>query len=228
MRACRICGVDFRGRSARHWFCGPECKAIAQYEKKSVISHDQYRLLFARQHGMCAICETTEPGGPSSHHRFFADHDHKTGEPRGLLCFRCNTALGNFRDDPRLLLRAAAYVAGGVAPVNALDVAPRSPGTVTSICRYCGKGFHAKPSAIASGGGKYCSKDCYHLGRWGRPNPRKGMANPERWPPRETTCTGCGVSFQFRGKRDRVYCDRSCAARHRRSLSLDGTFAREV
>jgi hypothetical protein len=38
------------------------------------------------------------------------DHDHGTSEIRGLLCVRCNNALGLSREDPDLLKRAARYL----------------------------------------------------------------------------------------------------------------------
>jgi hypothetical protein len=44
------------------------------------------------------------------------DHDHKTGELRAILCFKCNSALGNFDDDPERMHRAARYVEGDVWP----------------------------------------------------------------------------------------------------------------
>lgn len=42
------------------------------------------------------------------------DHDHETGEVRGLLCNLCNTGLGKFKEDPSLLTKAASYLKGGV------------------------------------------------------------------------------------------------------------------
>jgi Autographiviridae endonuclease VII len=38
------------------------------------------------------------------------DYDHRTGEVRGILCRPCNTAIGIFKDNVELLLKAAAYL----------------------------------------------------------------------------------------------------------------------
>ena len=38
------------------------------------------------------------------------DHNHKTGEVRGLLCWSCNRLLGRFLDDDNLLLGMAHYI----------------------------------------------------------------------------------------------------------------------
>ncbi|MFD5659049.1 endonuclease VII domain-containing protein [Streptomyces hirsutus] len=40
------------------------------------------------------------------------DHCHRTGRVRGVLCFSCNAALGQFKDRPDAIRRAAAYVEG--------------------------------------------------------------------------------------------------------------------
>ncbi len=60
--------------------------------------------MLAEQGGVCAICREA----PAGH----VDHDHATGRIRGLLCFNCNGALGQFRDRKELMLRAIAYLDG--------------------------------------------------------------------------------------------------------------------
>lgn len=55
----------------------------------------QYDKLFEKQNGCCAICgkpETRKIRGVVT--RLAVDHNHKTGEARGLLCHNCNTKLG--------------------------------------------------------------------------------------------------------------------------------------
>lgn len=68
----------------------------------------KYAVVLAVQGGRCAACRTTKPGG--RYGRFCFDHDHKTGKFRGLLCLRCNTAVGHAGDDPEVLRALADYV----------------------------------------------------------------------------------------------------------------------
>lgn len=69
---------------------------------------EEYDRKFAEQNGLCAICGKPEP---VVGRRLSNDHDHDTGENRGLLCSLCNPGLGLFKDDPNLLLNAIAYLA---------------------------------------------------------------------------------------------------------------------
>jgi Recombination endonuclease VII len=68
---------------------------------------DYDRMLDA-QSGRCAICRAESPLGRG---RWHADHDHVTGQVRGLLCNNCNRGIGYFGDDPQVMTAAARYVA---------------------------------------------------------------------------------------------------------------------
>lgn len=78
----------------------------AYLKRKFGISVDEYDAMLAEQGGVCAVCSRLPTPGISLH----VDHDHETGRIRGLLCFRCNNALGDLEDDPGLLRAAARYL----------------------------------------------------------------------------------------------------------------------
>ncbi len=107
---CRTCGRTFDRRSARHWFCSAECKAVAHYEMRAAATDAEYRSMLRAQGNRCAICRTPDPGGPATHNRFYVDHDHATGTVRGLLCLQCNLVLGLVGDDAGRLARMVKYL----------------------------------------------------------------------------------------------------------------------
>src|SRR6266513_3859490 len=72
-----------------------------------------YRLL-RRQDGKCAICSgINETYGEHRIESLCVDHDHKTGKIRGLLCHKCNRAIGNVNDRADLLRKMADYLERG-------------------------------------------------------------------------------------------------------------------
>ena len=63
------------------------------------------------QNGVCGICESSKSLDRNGNQaRLCVDHDHQTGMVRGLLCSTCNSALGLFKDDARLLTRALMWI----------------------------------------------------------------------------------------------------------------------
>ena len=64
--------------------------------------------ILASQGGHCAICPSED--SDIKGRRLHVDHCHKTKRVRGLLCTRCNLAIGQMLDDPALLRRAADYL----------------------------------------------------------------------------------------------------------------------
>lgn len=78
-----------------------------EYQKKFGLSLAEVDAMLEAQGNVCAICKADEPQGTG---RFHVDHCHATGVVRRLLCHPCNTGLGLFKDDPRLLVEAAVYL----------------------------------------------------------------------------------------------------------------------
>lgn len=70
---------------------------------------DEKTIKFIDNHNeLCDICGTNSPG--FGRKNLCIDHDHSTGIVRGMLCQKCNIGLGNFNDNPDLLLKAVQYL----------------------------------------------------------------------------------------------------------------------
>ncbi len=74
--------------------------------RKYGITLEDYDRRLEEQGGVCAICKEARPEERTLH----VDHDHVTGKIRGLLCFRCNNAIGDLRDDIDLVFRMLDYL----------------------------------------------------------------------------------------------------------------------
>lgn len=115
-KLCRVCGqikphdAWHRNSSASDGL-STRCKACravqgrqGHLKRRYGITESERDGLISSQGGVCCICLTA----PAVH----VDHCHKTGRVRGVLCFSCNAALGQFKDRPEAIRRAAAYVEG--------------------------------------------------------------------------------------------------------------------
>ena len=85
--------------------------------RKYGLAIEVYEFLCVAQSGRCAIC--SEPA-----EKLHVDHEHETGLVRGLLCGKCNKAIGLLNDDPGLLRSAASYLAKPQLPLGCGDSAP--------------------------------------------------------------------------------------------------------
>jgi|SRR5271157_1536011 len=72
---------------------------------KRNLSIEQYYEQLAFQNGTCALC-----GTPPQKIRLAVDHDHATGENRGLLCGPCNTALNRLENVADWVEKALMYL----------------------------------------------------------------------------------------------------------------------
>lgn len=87
----------------------PERKASERagyLRRKYGLTLEDYERMFEAQAGVRAICGEARPEERTLH----VDHDHETGVIRGLLCFRCNQAIGSLQEDHDVFQAAADYL----------------------------------------------------------------------------------------------------------------------
>ena len=70
------------------------------------ITKEQFENLLKKQNNVCPICKKSPIPGQSLH----VDHNHETGEIRGLLHLNCNAAIGQLEDNPAILRNGAEYL----------------------------------------------------------------------------------------------------------------------
>lgn len=85
------------------------CRTCRQIHRKVVrtANREEYETLLQDQDSACAICGiTAEEIGK----KLIVDHNHETLKIRGLLCWRCNSGLGFFKDNQAHLAMAIEYL----------------------------------------------------------------------------------------------------------------------
>jgi hypothetical protein len=74
------------------------------------LTAEDFNAMWCEQDGKCAICRHEMKPRGRTKDAVAVDHNHDTGEVRGLLCRGCNHGIGNLKDDPEVLIRAAEYL----------------------------------------------------------------------------------------------------------------------
>ena len=136
MKVCNICGetkplTDYykviKNKRHYHGKC-KKCYVKKQQERYDpVVQRDknlkylygigltEYNQMLEEQGGCCAICKSSDPKGRKSGRggaveNFYVDHNHKTGEVRGLLCNICNRTMGYLNEDVILIGKMIEYL----------------------------------------------------------------------------------------------------------------------
>jgi len=105
------CGLIRRSRLKTRFIDGlsntPEGKRLRARRNKLKTKYNmtvaEWEVLFNSQGRCCAnpSCQATEPNDPRGY--WHTDHNHLTGTVRGILCRKCNLALGHVNDSTDLL-----------------------------------------------------------------------------------------------------------------------------
>lgn len=120
---CKICRSLYRQAAKptklakeKAWYEEKETPEQRERRRKTVYAwkmRNRYGLtleqiddMLATQGGYCFGCDRPFTGRVKP----YVDHDHLTGQVRGLLCRECNTALGMVHDNLETLERLAVYL----------------------------------------------------------------------------------------------------------------------
>jgi hypothetical protein len=115
-RYCLKCKeyIDFDGfkfnrtHGSYESYCKACTRELVNKSRYDIDQHEIDEILLSQDH-RCKICNV-EFDESSRINTYRVDHDHDTGKVRGLLCNRCNRAIGMFGDDTDILAAAIAYL----------------------------------------------------------------------------------------------------------------------
>lgn len=136
--SCMECGREGQLRHSKRpkaratrarWRSQPQVRAkerayAIKYSKRYHygIAWEDYRSRLAAVGGRCEICErklhdNSDLRSGKRSDAACVDHDHETGQVRGILCNRCNRAIGLLQERREILERAIAYLGRTCSPI---------------------------------------------------------------------------------------------------------------
>lgn len=110
---CRPCQALHSAIAQKKYRTQPAVKAryVERGLRRFGLTVAKYEEMLAAQGGVCAICKQPETyTRQGTVGRLCVDHDHKTGQIRGLLCHWCNLGVSAFKDEPTAARAAALYL----------------------------------------------------------------------------------------------------------------------
>ena len=109
-----LCVECCKERQKNRWDSRTPKRRLEQHLKhKYSLTINDLNAALEQQNGNCAICQETLPDLLVYNNRrrgYAIDHNHETGEFRGVLCLKCNSMLGMAKDSPDILEKASAYL----------------------------------------------------------------------------------------------------------------------
>lgn len=135
---CRPCHTEYeRERRKVNGQQNPEYTRAINLRRYG-LTIAQFDAMLTAQDSQCAICQTRDPGGQGWH----VDHDHRCCNTRktscgrcirGILCSRCNIAIGNLRDNEIIIQAALDYVIMHRSRLESLVDLPPDPALTGSL-----------------------------------------------------------------------------------------------
>lgn len=99
---CKKCLLSAQHKS---YMNNPTRPIAARIKRAYGMTVEDYDRILAQQNGRCRICRR-----PPERTRLCIDHNHESGQVRGLLCSNCNALLGLARESQSILQAAIEYL----------------------------------------------------------------------------------------------------------------------
>lgn len=93
--------IEINRKAKEAYKADPEHFSNAKRKSRYGLSPEQTKALLER--AKCDCCGTDKPGSSKGWH---IDHNHATGDVRGLLCWKCNLLLGQLGDTSEELIQS--------------------------------------------------------------------------------------------------------------------------
>jgi Autographiviridae endonuclease VII len=105
---CKACQHDYH---LLNWSKNKEKQYNNYLFRTYRLSRQQYEIMLEKQKNKCAICQNGETRLHKGRDtRLAVDHNHHTGHVRGLLCAKCNAAMGFINDNIQLAKAVVEYL----------------------------------------------------------------------------------------------------------------------
>lgn len=109
-----LCIECTKYRQKHRWHSrSPKQRLIHHLRDKYKITFEEFQKAWQDQGGCCKICKRELPDLMVYENRrrgYAVDHNHDTGDFRGILCTNCNSLLGMALDSVDILMSAAKYL----------------------------------------------------------------------------------------------------------------------
>lgn len=136
-RECLHCGTSFEPYRSNSKYCSKKCGMVywrsenaeklreqafnkyhdnneairaKRFEAKYGITVEQRDAMYADQEGKCLVCEQHMTWDHRKGNTVHVDHCHTSGEVKGLLCSKCNTAAGLLGENPKIAASLVQYL----------------------------------------------------------------------------------------------------------------------
>ena len=106
---CKSCMLEIQ-RAYRN--SRPGYHRQSNLKQRYGITSEEYESILAQQNFTCAICEVeiSHALEYKTDRSVAVDHNHDTGEVRGILCSKCNLVLGHARENTEILYKSIVYL----------------------------------------------------------------------------------------------------------------------